>query len=99
VPRQGVVVEGVKGVKCAPMLAKMYENGEKTSGFAHFFAYKSLKTPFFAQKYEARYTPEMFFEEYINLKFFVLLKTLWSYTWSKYQKSYTPPATRIRVKQ
>jgi hypothetical protein len=36
---------------------KIYENGEKTSGFPHFLAYKSLKTPFFAQKYLTRYTP------------------------------------------
>ncbi len=37
VPRQGVVVEGVKGVKYAHMPPGMYENGEKTCGFAHFF--------------------------------------------------------------
>jgi hypothetical protein len=34
----------------------------------HILAYKSLKTPFFAQKYITRYTHEMFFEEYINFK-------------------------------
>ncbi len=37
-------------------------------GFAHVLAYKSLKMPFFAQKYLTRYTCEMFFEEYINFK-------------------------------
>jgi hypothetical protein len=37
-------------------------------GFAHVLAYKSPKTPFFAQKYFTRYTHEMFFEEYINFK-------------------------------
>ncbi len=47
------------------------KNGEKTGGFAHVFAYKSPKTPFFAIKYLTRYTHETFFEEYINLKFFV----------------------------
>ncbi len=46
----------------------MYENGEKTGGFAHVFGNKSPKTPFFAQKYLTRYTHEMFFEEYINFK-------------------------------
>jgi hypothetical protein len=51
VPGQGVVVEGVKGVKYAPMSPRMDKNGEKTGGFTHFLAYKSLKTPFFAQKY------------------------------------------------
>jgi hypothetical protein len=30
VPGQGVVVEGLKGVKYAPMPPGMYENGEKT---------------------------------------------------------------------
>ncbi len=29
---------------------------------------------------------------------FLLLKALWSYTCSKFWKSYTPPAARIRVK-
>jgi hypothetical protein len=61
--RAGVVVEGVKGVKYAPMLPGMYENGEKMGGFAHFLAYKSSKTLFFTQKYLTRYTPETFFEE------------------------------------
>jgi hypothetical protein len=37
-------------------------------GFAHVLAYKSPKTPFFAQKYLTRYTYEMFFEECINFK-------------------------------
>jgi hypothetical protein len=33
------------------MPLEMYENGEKTGGFAHVLAEKSPKTPFFAQKY------------------------------------------------
>jgi hypothetical protein len=43
-------------------------------GFSLFLAYKSLKTPFFAQKYLTRYTPEMFFEEYISFKIFCYLR-------------------------
>jgi hypothetical protein len=31
-------------------------------------AYKSPKTPFFAQKFLTRYTQEMFFEEYTNFE-------------------------------
>jgi hypothetical protein len=58
-----VVVEGVKGIKYAPMLLGMYENGEKMGGFAHGLAFKLPKTLFFAQKYLTRYTPETFFEE------------------------------------
>jgi hypothetical protein len=41
---------------------------------------------------------EMFFEEYINLKIVLYLRPLWSYTCSKFRKSYTPPAAWIRVK-
>jgi hypothetical protein len=37
--RQGVEVEGVKGVKYAPMPPEMHENGKKTGGFAYFLAY------------------------------------------------------------
>ncbi len=44
------------------------ENGKKTGGFAHVLAYKSRKTPFFAQKYLTRYTHETFFEEYTNFE-------------------------------
>jgi hypothetical protein len=39
-------------------------------GFTHCLAYKSPKTPFFAQKYFTRYTQETFFEENINFKIF-----------------------------
>jgi hypothetical protein len=46
------------------------KNSEKTCGFAHVFAYKLLKTPFFALKYLTRYTHETFFEEYISFKIF-----------------------------
>jgi hypothetical protein len=44
------------------------ENSEKTDGFADVLAYKSPKTPFFAQKYLTRYTPETFFEDYTNFE-------------------------------
>ncbi len=44
------------------------ENGEKTGGFAHVLAYRSPKTPFFAQRYLTRYTHETFFEEYTNFE-------------------------------
>jgi hypothetical protein len=58
-PGQGVVVEEVKGVKDAPMPPEIYENGKKTGGFLNFLAYKSLKMPFFAQKYLTIYTQEI----------------------------------------
>ncbi len=37
VPGQGVVVEGVKGVKYAPLPPEMYENGGKTGGLPECF--------------------------------------------------------------
>jgi hypothetical protein len=46
------------------------ENSEKTGGFTQFLAYKSLKTPFFVQKYLTRYILDSFFEEYINFNIF-----------------------------
>jgi hypothetical protein len=46
------------------MPPEIYESGKKTGAvLKHFLAYKSLKTPFFAQKYLTRYNPETFFEE------------------------------------
>ncbi len=47
---------------------KYTKTAKKTGGFAHVLAYKSLKTPFFAQKYLTRYTHEMFFEKYVNFQ-------------------------------
>jgi hypothetical protein len=71
VPRQGVVV---KGVKYASMAPEMCANGEKTGGFPNFLAYKLPKMPLFAKKYFTRYTPETCFEKYINLKIFRYLR-------------------------
>ncbi len=61
-----MVVEGVIEVKKAFQAARNIR--KQRSGFEHVLAYKSPKTPFFAQKYLTRYTQEMFFEEYINFK-------------------------------
>jgi hypothetical protein len=70
-PGQGVEVEGVKGVKNAPMPPGMYENGEKTGGFPHFSANKLPKTRLFAERYLTRCTPELFFENTLILQFFI----------------------------
>jgi hypothetical protein len=40
----------------------------KTGSFLNILALKLLKTLFFTQKYLIRYTPKIYFEEYINLK-------------------------------
>ncbi len=64
-------MEEVKGIKYAHMPHEMYKNCEKlTGGFPHFLAYKSPKTPFYAQKYLTIYITETFFEEYIYFKIF-----------------------------
>jgi hypothetical protein len=91
-----VVVEGVKGVKSAPCHPECMKM-EKTGGFMHFFAYKSLKTPFFAQKYLTRYIPKTFFEEYINLKFYVHCGIVELYPF-KFRKSYMPQPPVLGLK-
>jgi hypothetical protein len=48
--------------------ARNVQKLEKMGGFAHILAYKLTKMLFFAKKYSTRYTPDNFFEEYINLK-------------------------------
>jgi hypothetical protein len=40
---QGVVVEGVKGDKYAPMPPGMYKNNNKMGGFAHVLVYKNCR--------------------------------------------------------
>jgi hypothetical protein len=47
---------------------EIYENGKKTGGLSHVFAYKSPKTPFLAQKYLTRYTHETYFEKNVNFQ-------------------------------
>jgi hypothetical protein len=96
VPGQGVVAEGVKGVKHTPLPPEIYKNGEKTGGFPHFLAYKLPKMPFFTQKYLTRYPPKTFLRNESILNF-ALLKPLWSYTCSHFWKSYTCPAAQVRV--
>jgi hypothetical protein len=53
-----------------PHATRNAQKWQKMGSFLHFLAYKSPKTLFFAQKYLTRYTPETFFEEYINSKIF-----------------------------
>jgi hypothetical protein len=65
VPGPGVVVER-SYIPSQPY--EIAKNSKKTGGFAHVLAYKSLKTPFFAQKYFTRYTHETFFEECTNFQ-------------------------------
>ncbi len=69
----GGVVEGVKGVKYTPKPPTMYENGEKRAVFCTYFK-KLLISQFFTEKYLSRYTPETFFEEYMNFNIFCYLR-------------------------
>jgi hypothetical protein len=65
VPGPGVVVER-SYIPSQPY--EIAKNSEKTGGFTHILAYKSPKTPFFAQQYLTRYTHKTFFEEYTNFQ-------------------------------
>ncbi len=67
VPGPGVVVERFIEV----IYTFTAKKGKKTAGFAHVFAYKSLKTPFFALKFLTRYTHETFLRNTLILTFFV----------------------------
>ncbi len=74
------------------MLPEIYKNSEKMGGFMHFLANKSPKTLFFDQNYFTRYNPEIFFEEYINFKFFHYLSHCGVIcTCSKFWKPYSRP--------
>jgi hypothetical protein len=50
VPVQGVVVEGVKGVKFAPKPPGMYENSEKNRRFLALIALKIAQNAVFYRK-------------------------------------------------
>jgi hypothetical protein len=96
-PVQGWWWRGSQKPNKPSKLPEIDENSEKTGGFADVLAYKSPKTPFFAQKYLTRYTHDTFFEEYTNFEAHHLshcrvipLQSYW--------KSYMPPAAQIRVK-
>jgi hypothetical protein len=56
------------------MLAKIYKSGTENRRFPTLFGSKNAKTQFFAEKYLVRFTPNMFFEEYINLNKFCYLR-------------------------
>jgi hypothetical protein len=90
VPWQGVVVQGVKGVKDAPMPPGMYENSKKTGSFAHFLDYKSPKTPFFSQNYLTRYIFRPFSRNTLVLKFFITLGTVELYLFKVTEIIYAP---------
>jgi hypothetical protein len=58
----------------SPQPAEIYKIGAEKGQFPALFGLKIMKTPFFAQKYLIRYTPKMFFEEYINFTNFSYLR-------------------------
>jgi hypothetical protein len=67
VPGHGLVVEGVKGVKYAPKLLEMYENGKK---IRQFHALIDLKSPKVLNKVYS----QDFLEDYMNFKNFYYLR-------------------------
>jgi hypothetical protein len=68
-PGPGVVVEGGHRSQIRLQSHPKYtKKAKKQAVPPNVLAEKSPKTPLFAQKYLTRYTPEMFFEEYINFE-------------------------------
>jgi hypothetical protein len=65
---------GCQRSRISPNSARNVRKQRKYWRFPEILAYKSPKTPFFAQKYLTRYTQKMFFEEYINFKIFHYLR-------------------------
>ncbi len=74
-PSPGVVVER-SYIPSQPY--EIAKNGEKSGGFAHVFAYKSPKTPFFAIKYLTRYTHETFFKAIAKLYLFEVSEVIYA---------------------
>ncbi len=60
VPGQGMVVEGVKGVKYAPKPPGMYENSEKLGGLAALIDLKIAEKTVFNLKVYKVYSQDIF---------------------------------------
>jgi hypothetical protein len=69
-----MVVEGIKGVQYAPMPPEMYKNSENTGSFPALFGLLNAENAIFHSKVLTRYTPETFFEEYVNFEIFCYLR-------------------------
>jgi hypothetical protein len=70
-PGPGGCGEGGLRRQISPQPAKYTKKAPRTGGSPFIFWLKISEIAlFFAQKYLMRYTSKMFFEEYINLKFF-----------------------------
>ncbi len=93
VPGPGVVVEGVIEVKLTFKATRNRRNQQKTCGFAHVLANKSLKTPFFAQKYLTRYTHKMFLRNTSILKLFITQAIVELYLFKVSEVIYAPSRT------
>ncbi len=59
-PGQGVVVEGVKGVKQVSMPPRIYKNSTKNEQFPALVDRKITENAVFTQKFLIRYTPKTF---------------------------------------
>jgi hypothetical protein len=101
VPGPGVVVEGVKKAKKDFKAARNIQNSAKMAGF-WFPALIDLKNAknavFYLTVLNKIYSQDIFcgIHKFLN---FLLFKTLWSYSCSKFRKSYMRLAARIRVQR
>ncbi len=71
VPRQGVVVEGVKGVKYAPMPPKIYKNRKKQAVSCTFWLINCQKCRFSLKITQQDILPRCFLRNTSILKFFI----------------------------
>jgi hypothetical protein len=69
---------------------------QKNGWFPTHIDLKTQKMTVFTWKYLTKYILKTFFGENITLKK-IWIKALWSYTFSKFWKSYMPPAAQIRA--
>jgi hypothetical protein len=67
-------------------------------GFTYLLAYKSPKTPFFAQKYLTIYNPKTFFEEYMNFNIFIYLAIVKLYLFKDSEVIYAPQPPGLVLK-
>jgi hypothetical protein len=73
VPRQGVVVEGVNGVKLTPIPAEIHKNGAKNKRFSSIIVLKIVENAIFYAKVLNKIFQNVF-EEYMTFKMFCYLR-------------------------
>jgi hypothetical protein len=90
VPRQGVVVEGVKGVKYAPLLPRMYRNDEKRMVSHTFWLLNCQKRRFSLKSTEQDILLRRFWRNKLIFELFVTLGIVELYLFKVLKVIYAP---------